>query len=74
MYVFLFLGAGGVVTQYSVQCTFLNHNEGGMVFYQVSLLSPLQCTVTQLYCRNCKRLREFEEIEVSRQSYREDCE
>jgi hypothetical protein len=27
---------------------FLNHREKGMVFYQVFLLSPLQCTVTQL--------------------------
>jgi hypothetical protein len=27
---------------------FLNHMEGGMVFYQVFLLSPLQCTVTEL--------------------------
>jgi hypothetical protein len=27
---------------------FLNHREGGMVFYQFFLLSPLQCTVTEL--------------------------
>ncbi len=27
---------------------FLNHREGVMVFYQVFLLSPLQCTVTKL--------------------------
>ncbi len=39
---------------------FLNHREGGMVFYQVFLPSPLQCTVTN--CRNFKRLREFEKI------------
>ncbi len=39
---------------------FLNHREGGVVFSQVFLLSPLQCGVTN--CRNCKRLREFEEI------------
>jgi hypothetical protein len=25
---------------------FLNNGEGGMVFYQVFLLSPLQCAVT----------------------------
>jgi hypothetical protein len=31
---------------------------------QVFLLSPLQCTVTELP-RNCKRLREFKEIEIS---------
>jgi hypothetical protein len=37
---------------------FLNHREGGMVFYQFLLLSPLQCTVMK--SRNCKRLREFE--------------
>ncbi len=43
-----------------------------MVFYQVLLLSPLQCTVT--HCRNCKRLREFEEIDISRQSCTDDCE
>jgi hypothetical protein len=42
---------------------FLNHREGGVVFYQVYLLSPLQCTVT--YHRNCKRLREFEEATPS---------
>jgi hypothetical protein len=47
---------------------FLNHREGGVVFYQVFLLSPLQCTVT--HYRNCKRLREFEEIEISVQSCR----
>jgi hypothetical protein len=45
---------------------FLNHRERGMVFYQVFLLSPLQCTVT--HYRISKRLREFEEIEISRQS------
>jgi hypothetical protein len=46
--------------------------EGGVVFYQVFLLSPLQCTVTN--CRNCKRLREYEEIEILRQSCRGDFE
>ncbi len=38
---------------------FLNHREGDMVFYQVFLLSHLQ------KFRNCKRLHEFEEIEIS---------
>jgi hypothetical protein len=52
---------------------FLSHREGGVVFYQVFLLSPLQYSET-LYCRNCKRLREFEEIEISRESCRGDCE
>ncbi len=33
---------------------YLNHREGGLVF--------------NLNCRNCKRLREFEEIEISRQA------
>ncbi len=53
----------------------LNHMEGaqgGIVFYQVFLLSPL--SVQYLNCRNCKNLREFEEIEISRQSFRGDCE
>jgi hypothetical protein len=27
---------------------FLNHRDWGKVFYQVFLLSPLQCTVTEL--------------------------
>ncbi len=40
----------------------LNHREGGVVFHQVFLLSPLQCTV--LNCRNCKGLRELEEIQI----------
>jgi hypothetical protein len=48
---------------------FLNHRQGGVVFYQVFLLPLLQCTVT-LY-RNCKRWREFEEIEISRQALEE---
>jgi hypothetical protein len=41
---------------------FLNHREGGVVFYQVSsfLLYSVQNS------RNCKRLREFDEIEISR--------
>ncbi len=42
---------------------FLNHKEGDVVFYQVYLLSPLQCPV--MYHRNCKRLREFEEATPS---------
>jgi hypothetical protein len=45
---------------------FLNHREGGVVFYHVFLLSPVQCTVR--HYRNCKRLREFEELEISVQS------
>jgi hypothetical protein len=36
-----------------------------MGFHQVFLLSPLQFTVTN--SRNYRRLREFEEIEISRQ-------
>jgi hypothetical protein len=55
---------------------------GGIVFYQVFLLSPLQCTITtvEICKRFCEfeqiptRLREFEEIEISRQSCRGDCE
>jgi hypothetical protein len=46
--------------------------EWGVVFYEVSLFSPLQCTVT--HYRNCKRLRESEEIEISMQSCRGDSE
>jgi hypothetical protein len=41
-----------------------------MVFYQVFLLSPLQCTVT--HNKNCKRLRKFEEIEVTLNSKEEN--
>jgi hypothetical protein len=42
---------------------FLNLREGGAVFYQVFLLSPLQCTVT--YCteetvRGCVSLKKYE--------------
>ncbi len=47
---------------------FLNHREEDVVFYQVFLLSPLQWSVK--LCRNCKRLREFEEIEIPRQGCR----
>jgi hypothetical protein len=44
---------------------FLNHREGSVVWFSIrfSLLPLLHCTVT--HCRNCKRLREFEEIEIS---------
>ncbi len=49
---------------------FLNHRERGVVLSQFSLLSPLQCKVRQN--RNCKRSREFEEIEISMQSCRGD--
>jgi hypothetical protein len=50
---------------------FLNHREGDIVgFYQVFLLSPLQCIVKEQNCRNCKRLREFEELQISKQSCR----
>jgi hypothetical protein len=38
-----------------------------MVFCQVLLLSP-----SFVYCRNCKRLREFEEIEISAQGKAEE--
>ena len=51
---------------------FLNHREGGVVLHQLFLLSPLQCTA--MHYRICKKLREFEEIEISRQSCRGDCE
>ncbi len=49
---------------------FLNHRKGGMVFYQVFLLYSVQLPKS----RNCKRLREFEEIEISRPSCGGDCE
>ncbi len=53
-----------------------------MVFCQVFLLSPLQCTVqaVEICKRLCKfeeifeRLRELEEIYISMESYRGDCE
>jgi hypothetical protein len=42
---------------------FLNHGGGGMVSIRFSSF---------LIYRNCKRLREFEEIDISRQSCRGD--
>jgi hypothetical protein len=62
---------------------FLNNREGGKVFYQVFLLSPLLCMVTEpveIGKRLCgfkeihKRLGDYEEIEISRQSCRVHCE
>jgi hypothetical protein len=42
---------------------FLNHREGGVVFYQFFLLSPLQFTLYSNFTLEIhKRLREFEEI------------
>jgi hypothetical protein len=57
---------------------FLNHIEGGMVFYQVFLLSSLHCTIEiqkrlHEFEEIRKRLREFKEIEISRQNCRGDC-
>jgi hypothetical protein len=46
---------------------FLNDMERYVVFYPVSsFLLHSVCKVT--HYRNCKRLREFEKIEISRQS------
>jgi hypothetical protein len=47
---------------------FLNHMEEGMIFYQFS--SFLLYSVQILNSRNCDRLREFEEVEISSQSCR----
>jgi hypothetical protein len=47
---------------------FLNYRKGGVVLNKFFLLSPFQCKVT--HYRNCKRLRESEEIEISMQSCR----
>jgi hypothetical protein len=66
-----FLGIVLRILRLEVSVCFLNHREEGAVLYQVYLLSPLQ-SVT--HCRNCKRFREFIEIEISRQSCRGDCE
>ncbi len=41
---------------------FLNHREGDVILYQIFLLSPY---------RNCNRLREFEEIEISSKAVEE---
>ncbi len=40
---------------------FLNHREEGMVFHQVFLLAPLQCTVTDMYkyVRGCVSFKEY---------------
>ncbi len=43
---------------------FLNHREGGMVCYQIFLLSPLLCTVSAL--KKLQELRELEEIEIGK--------
>jgi hypothetical protein len=43
-----------------------------VVLFKFFLLSPLQYTVT--HYRSCKRLREFEEIQISMQSCRCDSE
>jgi hypothetical protein len=49
---------------------FLNHSERGYGF--LSGFPPFFFTVYNKNSRNCKRLREFEEIEISRQSLRGD--
>jgi hypothetical protein len=51
---------------------FFNHRDGGVVLYKFFLLSPLQCTA--MHNIKCKRLREFEEIEILMQSCRGDSE
>jgi hypothetical protein len=49
----------------------LTEGKGVWLSIQVFLLSPLQCNGN---CRNFKRLREFEEMESSRQSCGDDFE
>jgi len=49
---------------------FLNHREGGMVFYPVFLLLMYNNFTVEI----CKRLRVFEKIKISRQSCKGDCE
>jgi hypothetical protein len=51
---------------------FLLHRKG--VWFSIRFSTFLITSVQQLNSRNCKRLREFEEIEISRQSCRGDCE
>ncbi len=51
----------------------LSHRQWDMVLYLVLPLSPLQCTVSE-FEEMRKRLREFEETEISRQSCRGDYE
>jgi hypothetical protein len=41
---------------------FLNQREGGMVFYQAFITSPLRCTI--MHYRNRKKMHEFEEIKT----------
>jgi hypothetical protein len=53
---------------------FLNKREGGIPPYSIRFSSFLLYSVQQLNCRNCKRLREFEEIDISRQNCGGDCE
>jgi hypothetical protein len=54
---------------------FLNHREGGMVFYQVFLLSPLQCTVVNCIetVNGCVSLKNCES-QISTESCRGYCE
>jgi hypothetical protein len=48
---------------------FLRHRKGGY-----GLLSGVPHFFFTVYCRNCNKLRECEEIEISRQSCRGECE
>jgi hypothetical protein len=58
-----------------VSVWFLNHREGGLVFYQVYINSTVEiCNRLHEFKEICKRFREFEETEISRQSCRVDCE
>jgi hypothetical protein len=57
---------------------FLNHREGGVIFCQVLLLSPLQCTVTHFIetVRGCvslkKRKYQFKAVEMTLNSKEEN--
>ncbi len=59
---------------------FLNHREGCMVFYQVFLLSPIQCTVAELYkyVRGCVSLKKLKSqgkaVEVTENSKEKNSE
>ncbi len=64
-----------VFTNYPALASPVSLTIGKGVWFSIRLSSFLLYSVQEqeLNCRNCKRLREFEEIELSRQSCRGDC-
>ncbi len=74
MNVFNFVDVSGHNLESSQFYMDISNHIGNGVWFSIRFSSFIFYSVQYLNCRNCKRLREFEEIEISRHSCRGNCE